>query len=58
MRKINFHRRQHMSSNCILHNVFMSFLTYCCDGMCCSVFINKLSAMKLVTDHSECYVNS
>ena len=40
-RKINFYRRLHMSRNCILHNVFMSFLSYCCDSMCCSVFINK-----------------
>jgi len=58
MQKINFYRRLHMSRNCILHNVFMSFLSYCYDSMCCSVFINKSFAMKLVTDHFECYVNS
>jgi len=58
MRKINFYHRLHVSRNCILHNVFMSFLSCCCDSMCCTVFINKSSAMKLVTDHFECYVNS
>ena len=58
MRKINFYRRLHASRNCILHNVFMSFLSHCCDSMCCTVFINKSSAMKLVTDHFECCVNS
>jgi len=57
MRNINFYRRLHMSRNSILHNVFMSFLSYCCDSMCCTVFINKSSAMKLATDHFECYVN-
>jgi len=55
MRKINFYRRL---QNGILHNVFMSFLSYCCNSMCCTVFINKSSAMKLVTDHFECCVNS
>jgi len=34
MQKINFYRCLHMSRNCILHNVFMSFLSYCCDSMC------------------------
>ena len=56
MRKINFYHRLRMSVNCILHNVLMS--SYCCDNMCCSVFINKSFSTKIVTDHFECYANS
>lgn len=41
----------------ILHNVLMSSLSCGCDTMYYSVFIPMLSAVKLVHDPFECYVN-